>query len=596
MRRILCLLTVALTVMAIGFWVTQSSSAAFTSRTANVATLNAKADWAPPTVSLANPGGIVQGTVTISASAGDDRSGVANVLIEYAVADSNNWVTMCPADTTAPYSCTWNTAAIGDGFYDLRATATDAAAYSAVSDIVTTRVVNAVNVILTNPGDNLRGTVPLQANVYGAPASTTLSVQFKKSANATWSSISGCTTTLSTTLNCSLNTSSLTDVYDLRAIAVVATTTYTDVAADLQVDNTAPTVTMTSPASPLSGAATLASTSADADSGVAQVQYSYAPNGTTSWAPACTATNAPFSCSFNTVPIVDGSYSFRAISTDTAGNVSTASVVNNIVVNNTVASVSLVNPGSLLSGTVAVNVNANSSNGVSSVTIQRAVTGSSTYTDICADPASPYACMWDTRIVTDGAYDFRAVMTQGNGAVLTSAVVTTAVSNSPLAGVDVQTANGGTTSGKLQSGDKIMFTFSQAVDPATISAGWNGAPKTVLARVKDGQLVGGGSKADQLSVDSVNLGVVKLNGDFVKKQKNVAVASTMTIATQSAGGVNRSVITITLNASPATGDISANATAAATMTWTPSSSAKNLTGQACSTAVVTESGSVDKDF
>lgn len=596
MRRSLSLLVAGLAVIAFGTSVTQLSSATFTSQTGNGASVSAKSDWAPPTVSLANPGGIVQGVVTISASASDDRSVIANVVIEYAVADSNNWVTMCAADSTAPYSCAWNTAAIADGFYDLRATATDASGYSTASDVVTTRVVNLVSVILTNPGDNLRGTVPLQAKLYGAPASTTVRIEFKKSSASNWSSISGCSTALSTTLNCSWNTSSLTDVHDIRAIAVVATTTYTDVATDIQVDNTPPTVTMTAPASPLSGVTSLASISADADAGVAQVQYSYAPNGTSTWTAACSATSPPYSCSFSTVGVADGTYSFRAISTDAAGNTSIASVVSNIVLNNTVASISVVNPGDLLSGTATVNVNANSSNGVSSVTVQRAVSGSSTFTDICTDPTSPYGCAWDTNAVTDGAYDLRAVMTQGNGALLTSAVVTTAVNNSPLKGVDIQTVNGGTTSGKLEAGDKIVFTFSQQVDPATILAGWNGTARTVVARIRDGQLSGAGAKADDLTVDSANLGTVKLNGNFVKNLKNVPLTSTMTIATQSVNGVVRSVVTIALNVSPAQVDVSAAATTSAAMTWMPSSSAKDVFGRACSTAVVTESGSLDKDF
>ena len=596
MRRTFCLLAIALAAMAVGISVTQLSSATFTSQSANIATIDAAADWAPPVVSLADPGNIIGGSVTISASASDDRSGVASVLIEYAVADSNNWVTMCAADTTAPYSCPWNTSAVTDGFYDLRATATDVAGYSAISNITTTRVVNTANVVLTSPGSNLRGIVPLQARIYNAPASTPFSIQVKRSASATWSTVTGCTTSTSSTLNCSWDTTSLTDLYDIRVIATIGATTYTDVAADIQVDNTPPTVTLTPPASPLSGAVTLASTPADADAGVAKVQYSYAPNGTTSWTAACLATNAPYSCSFNTVALVDGTYSFRAISTDAAGNDSVASIVNNIVVNNTVASVSVVNPGSLVSGIVTVDVNANSSNGVSSVRLQRAVAGSSTYTDICSDSTSPYACAWDTKTVTDGNYDLRAVMTQGNGAVLTSAVVTTEVNNSPLRGVDVQTVNGGTTSGKLQSADKINFTFGRQIDPATISAGWNGTAKTVTARIKDGLLVGGSSKADQFSVDSVNLGFVTLNGDFVKKSKNVALGSTMTMATQLVNGVNRSVITITLNASPASSDVPAAAAAAAAMSWSPSSLVKDLNGAACSTAVATESGSLDKDF
>ena len=58
MRRTFCLLAIALAAMAVGISVTQLSSATFTSQSANIATIDAAADWAPPVVSLADPGNI----------------------------------------------------------------------------------------------------------------------------------------------------------------------------------------------------------------------------------------------------------------------------------------------------------------------------------------------------------------------------------------------------------------------------------------------------------------------------------------------------------------------------------------------------------
>lgn len=592
MRFKSCVLSIALIAMASGVALTGSSTALFSAQTANAAVFQGEADWAPPAVSLTDPGAVINGTVVVGAVAADDRSGVANLLFEYALASGGSWTAMCTADPVAPYSCSWNTSTVADGSYQLRATAVDVAGHSTQSSVVTTKVANAISVFLTDPGDNLSGTVPLQAALYNAPASTTLQIQFKKSTSSSWSNITGCSA-VAKTLACSWNTGTNTDVYDIRAVAVVGTTTYADVAAGVQVDNTRPTVAIAKPLSPLSGVAILAATASDADSGIDRIQFDYAPNGTSAWAPACVTQSGSSSCPFNTTALVGGTYRFRAVSIDAAGNSSAASTVNNIDIDNVVATISLVNPGSPLSGTVTVAADANSGHGVTSVRIQRAVAGSSTFVDICTDASSPYTCAWNTTAVIDGSYDLRAIMLQGNGVSLTSAVVNVTALNNLLNGVDVQSVNGGATAGKLEAGDRITFTFSQQVSPASISAGWDGSTgKTVLARINDGRLVGNAANNDQFSVDSVNLGAVTLNANFVKNNQSVVVTSTMTIAAQVVNGVSRSVVTITFNQSPA----GAQAASAATMTWMPSAAATNLAGQACSATVVTESGSIDKDF
>ena len=57
-------------------------------------------------------------TVTLTATAADGESGVADVVIEYLPVGRLDWVTVCTS-TTAPYSCSWNTTSVADGGYDV---------------------------------------------------------------------------------------------------------------------------------------------------------------------------------------------------------------------------------------------------------------------------------------------------------------------------------------------------------------------------------------------------------------------------------------------------------------------------------------------
>ncbi|MEX2032746.1 MAG: Ig-like domain-containing protein, partial [Dehalococcoidia bacterium] len=50
--------------------------------------------------------------------------------------------------------------------------------------------------------------------------------------------------------------------------------------------------------------------------------------------------------------------------------------------------------------------------------------GLGTWTDVCTDTTSPYSCSFDTTLVTDGLYDFRAISTDNAGNTATSATVT----------------------------------------------------------------------------------------------------------------------------------------------------------------------------
>ena len=490
---------------------------------------------------------------------------------------------------------------VDDASYDLRAVATDNAGYTTNSAVVRTIVANTFSLVLSDPGDVVRGSVPLTVTLYNPSIlPSSYRVEYTVAETTGWKSISGCGQVVVTTYTCTWNTTGLAnDYYDLCAVAVTGlTTTYSDLIEGVLVDNAAPSVTMTDPGTPLSGTRTFAATASDADSGIAQVVIQYAATGTSRMFPLCTIVAEPFSCRYDTTKLAPGSYTLRAVATDVAGNTSTSAVVTNRLVDNSISSVSLEDPGAALSGTVTLAATANSTAGVASVRIQRATAGGSTWTDICTDSSTPYTCSWNTAAVTDGLYDLRAVLLDGAGKTTTSATVSgRRVDNSPLRAVDVQAFNAGATAGRLESGDSMAFTFGKEVSPASLSPGWTGSsPLAVQVRIRDKNVSGLG--ADTLDVvrtnSTVNLGSVNLKADFVRKNKTVVFNATMTLSTSTVGGIVRTTVTLQLGTVASGSGV--RTAAAAAMVWTPSSAVADVVGNVCSTTPAVETGTLDRDF
>ena len=586
----------------LGAWLvlasTASSDATYVRSTTNTATVRAAADWTPPAVALTQPATPVQGVVTLSAAATDTESGIASVVFQYLAPGASSWTTACTTGT-APYTCAWDTRAGADGGYDLRARAVNGAGYTTVSDVVSTTVANNVLVVLANPGDVVRGTVSLKTSVYSGGALPWLvTVQYTTSGGTSWKTLcSG----LSAPFTCSWSTTAFSnDAFDLRAVATSGPTSSTSaVVTDVLADNAAPTVTRVDPGTPLRGTATFAATASDAGSGVQQVVLQYAAAGG-SYQAFCTLSVDPYSCRYATTTLPDGSYAFRAVATDAAGNTATSAAVTGRVVDNTVSSVSLDDPGAFLSGKATITAQANSTAGIASVRIQYAVSGTTSWTDLCTATAAPYSCAWDTTTVANGSYDLRAVLTDGRGATSTSAVVGgRKVDNSRLRAVDVQTSNGDGTAGRVDAGDTVTLTYSEVVTPGSISAGWTGTALPVTLRLRDGNLLGGTSKTDAIDVlrngSTVQLGSIGLREDYVKGRKTVQLNATMTAATLTVDGVDRTVVTITVG-TVASGTGLRTVTTASTMVWTPSTAALSATGGACAAAPATESGPSDREF
>jgi hypothetical protein len=225
-RRLLALLVLAVAATA----GVVPSGAVFTAGSANPANrLTAAADWVAPSVTLADPGSPLRGTVTLAAAATDLGSGVARVRFHAARAGSGSWTQLCD-DTTLPYTCTFDSTTLADGAWDLRAVATDSAGNTASS-----------------------------------------------------------------------------------------------VVAGRTVDNSAPTVALTAPGSPLRGAVTLSAT-AVSPTGVQSIAFQVAPRGASTWTTICTDATAPYSCAFDTTTVADGLYDLRAVMTPTTGSVVTSTV------------------------------------------------------------------------------------------------------------------------------------------------------------------------------------------------------------------------------------------------------------------------------
>ncbi|CAN7313542.1 Ig-like domain-containing protein [Knoellia sp. LjRoot47] len=589
-RRSAALLVLALAAV-IGLSAPGFSSAAYTTTTSSSATVSAAADWTPPTVTMVAPASPAIDTVTLAASASDGETGVRDVTIEQRLVGATTWTTVCTT-ATSPYSCAWNTAAVADGTYDLRARAVDRAGYAATSTSVRTTVANTAAVVLASPGSFVRNAVQLSASVQNSGGLTyTVQVQYSVAGANSWKTLCS---NLSSPYTCSwATTADANGAYDLRAVATSGGSTFTSaVVANVTVDNLGPTVTVTDPGTPLRGTKTFAATASDAHSGVDQVTIQYALTGSSTWQTLCTRTATPYSCSVDTSTLPDGTYGFRAVARDRAGNTTTSSVVANRVVDNSVYTVSMVDPGTVLSGTVTLSADTTSTGPITSVRIQYATTGGSTWTDVCTDTTSPYSCAWDTTKVADGAYDFRAILTPATGAPTTSAVLTgSRVDNDPLRGVDIQATNGGTI-GKLDSGDQLTYTWSSQLNLASVASGWTGSSQAVTVTVTSDTLTVSGA-----SGGPVNLGSVNLNQVYVKNGKTVTFAATMTAGTTTVGGVARTTVTVVLgNLSSGGGGLLETVAQSAEMVWTPSAAVTDLNGGACSTAAVTETGALDRDF
>jgi hypothetical protein len=182
------------------------------------------------------------------------------------------------------------------------------------------------------------------------------------------------------------------------------------------------------------------------------------------------------------------------------------------------------------------------------------------------------------------SFSITAADVAGNSGTTSGFSVT--VDNTAPAGSDIQTTNaGGGTTGRAETGDTITLTYSEPMDPYIILAGWNGTATTVTLRLVQN---GGGDRVqifNAANTTALPLGTVLLNRTDYTTATVSFSNSTMVMS--------GSAVTVTLGTP---GGAVTTAAGTGTSTWTPANTATDYAGNACSTAVRTETGAADKEF
>jgi Bacterial Ig-like domain len=196
---------------------------------------------------------------------------------------------------------------------------------------------------------------------------------------------------------------------------------------------------------------------------------------------------------------------------------------------------------------------------------------------------------WSTTAatLTSGTYTATASQSDASGNTGTSAAHTFTVDTVAPTATDIAAANGGATAGKVEAGDVITFSFSEAIDPASVLAGWSGSSTSVRVRVTAGVLAPDPfTVLDNSGATTVHLGSVQTNGDYV--------TTTATFAATMVRSADQKSVVVTVGALQS-GIVSLLAVGAQNMTWTVDNAVKDLAGNAVTTATVTE-GASDVDF
>jgi hypothetical protein len=354
-------------------------------------------DKTAPIAAIQTPssGAAVTGMTTVTVNASDN---VGVTKVEFYV----NGV-LKNTETVAPYSFSWDTAAIANGSYTLSAKSYDAAGNIGQS--------SSISVTVNNPAPDTKAPlVSLTAPVNKSTVKGTITVSASASDSV---GVSRIDFYLNGTLRASVNVSPYSFNWDTKTVANGsnrlmakafdaagnAGTCYIDVSVSNPVpDTTPPTVTVTSPSSgAMVGGTTSITAGASDNVGVAKVEFYV--NGILK----ATDSASPYAYSWDTKAVTDGSHILLAKAYDAAGNVGLSSgiavTVKNTIPDTSRPGISILTPvdKATVNGTVQVRSYAVDNVGVKKV--EYYVNGGlkSTLT------ASPYSYSWDTRTAANGS-------------------------------------------------------------------------------------------------------------------------------------------------------------------------------------------------
>jgi hypothetical protein len=387
------------------------------------------------TITTPASGSTVAGTVAVSASVS-----IVGALTVGSVQFKLDGANLGAADTSAPYSVSWNTATAANGSHTLTAVARDGLLGLTFTSASVTVTVN--NAPPPPPPDTTPPAVSITSPASGATVSSTTVVTASASDNV---GVVGVQFTIDganlgaedTTVPYAVSWNTTGAANGSHTIAAIArdaagnstrsATVTVTVNNAPPADTTPPTVSITSPANGATVNGTV-SVSANASDNVGVVGVQFQLDGANLGAQD---TSAPYSVSWNTTTASNGSHTLTATARDAAGNQTSAQVT--VTVSNgpppdtTPPTVSITSPasGATVFGTISVTASASDNVGVVDVQflLDNGVNGSADAT------TAPYSVSWNTATASDGSHTITAVARDAAGNSQTSAAVTVTVAN-----------------------------------------------------------------------------------------------------------------------------------------------------------------------
>jgi hypothetical protein len=212
----------------------------------------------------------------------------------------------------------------------------------------------------------------------------------------------------------------------------------------------------------------------------------------------------------------------------------------------------------------------------------------------CALDGAAYAACTSPKTyagpLSAGSHSFAVRAKDGNGIYSTSTATTWTIDTTAPTATDVQSANvSGGTVGKMETGDTLTYSFSEAVSPGSVVSGWTGSARTVTVTVTKNS----GATDDTLTISDGTTGPqVTALGTVNLGQKGFVNNTATSTATMVLSGT-QIVVTFTQT-------IGKTVTTAGDMQWTPGTLtdlAGNSLGNAGSAVTEQRSGgNADVDF
>ena len=206
-----------------------------------------------------------------------------------------------------------------------------------------------------------------------------------------------------------------------------------------------------------------------------------------------------------------------------------------------------------------------------------------------------------TNPLSAGSRDYSITSTDALSYAATQTFSTTVDNTAPSA-LDIQTTNkAGGTAGRAETGDTIVYTFSEQIDPQSILAGWTGASTTVVVYLQDGgctlilcsadwiEIYNGGSQLTTLGdVDLGDAGYT--GGGLLGSQSPTIFGATGTPSTMVQSGAT---ITVTLGTRSGS---AADTGGSTTTAWDSATSPYDAAGNAATGNIRSEMGGGDREF